>query len=230
MQVYRRALSRFTGDRSYTQSMTAHPTRRILRIASACLALTTLPLVVSACASPNPVPAGTSSASQGPEPSASPEPTTNPDGITAVALSKSCDEILTPEQLYDIKGGANFAANPDFSPASGTTGSEILGMNGVSCGFINQTSGETFSVSVAQVTPESAAPLKERIANSFGSSALVAAYSPTPAIQGYFKVNNGIGEAQVGTSAYWISIASDTFEGPTDALELVRDVETSLGK
>lgn len=212
--------------------MSAQLSRRILRIAGIALAASALPLALSACANTNPVPVNSSSASAStePSPSASASASTDPNAIVPVALSKTCDDILSADALYAIKGGTNFAANPKYKPAAGSTAAKIAGMKGVTCGYINQTSGEQFSIAVAEVTPESAAPLKRQIANDFGNSGLVADYSPTPAIQGYFKVSNGIGEAQIGTSIYWVSIASATFEAPTDVLELVHDVETSLGR
>ena len=210
--------------------MSAQLSRRLIRIAGITLALSALPLTLSACANPNPVPATSSSPTASDKPAESSAPTTDPAAIVPVAFTKSCDEILSPDALYALKGGTNYALNPDFAPAANSTAGTITSMDGVTCGYINQTSGETFSIGVAEVTPDSAGALKAKIAKDFGASNLVASYSPNSNVQGYFKVTNGIGEAQIATSAYWIAISSATFESPSDVLQLVQDVEKSLGR
>lgn len=210
--------------------MTAQLSRRLIRTAGLTLALSALAVSLSACANTNPVPATSSSNTATAEPTPDTKPSTPAGAITSVPFGKTCDDILSPEALYELKGGANYSPNPNFTPAAGSTAAKIVAMQGATCGYVNETSGETFNISVAEVTPDSAAALKAQIASEFGANTLVASYSPNSTIQGYFKVANGIGEAQVGTSIYWISIASKTFEEPADVLQLVQDVETSLGR
>ena len=210
--------------------MSALLLRRPIRIAALTLALSALPLALTACASANPVPVDSSSATASPSPTTDPSPSESPAPNATDALNKTSDDIHSPVALYELKGGSNFSLDPSLKPASGSTAAKIVSLQGISCSYVNETSGETFTVSVAQVTTESAAALKAQIANEFGKSALVASYSPTSTIQGYFRVLNGVGEAQVGTSNFWISIASKTFETPGDVEQLVQTVEDSLGR
>ncbi|MEN9751632.1 MAG: hypothetical protein RLZZ600_679 [Actinomycetota bacterium] len=229
MRVYRRALRCFTVSRSYTQSMTVSFSARSIRIGVSVLAVTALGLSLTACANPNPVPATASkTAAPAPEPTAS--ETTAPAELVGVPMSMTCEDVLSPDALYNLKGGANWAMDDSFTPSSGTTAAAIVALGGIACGFTNQTSGDDFSIAVAQVTPESVPLLHTQLEKLFGAGTAVKDYSPTASIKGYFRTVKGVGQAQIATAAYWASITSETFEVPADVSELVHDVENSLGQ
>jgi hypothetical protein len=145
-------------------------------------------------------------------------------------MTLPCNDILSSDALYALKGGTNLAPDPNFKPATNSAAEKIVGLKGVACGFTNLTSGDTFNVSVAQLTPESITALKSALESSPGAGALVASYSPTDQIKGYFSVAEGVGQAQVATSAYWISVSSDTYSEAGDAEQVVVDVENALGR
>jgi hypothetical protein len=209
--------------------MTAKFSSRALRAGVTVLALGAFALTLSACANPNPVPATTTkTAAPAPEPTT---PASNaPTEVAGVKLTLTCDDVLSPDALYNLKGGANWANDDSFTPSSGTTAAQIVALGGIACGYTNQTSGETFSIAVAQVTPETVPVLHSKLEMLFGAGTAVKDFSPTSEIQGYFRTVSGTGQAQIATSAYWASITSDTFEVPADVSELVHDVENSLGR
>ena len=202
---------------------------RTLRAGGSALAVCAVVLALVACESPNPVAVPTTKSAK-PQPTASASATASSTEVTGVPMSLSCEDILSADALYSLKGGQNYEQNPDFAPKAGTTAAAIAGLKGVTCGYVNQTSGETFTIAVAQITPESMPTLKDHLLNKLTTSSFVPSYSPSKSVDGYFAVSRGVGEAQVATSAYWIAIASDTFSEPGEVEEVVHDVEKSLGR
>ncbi len=229
MRVYRRALRRFSGAVSYTEAMARISASRALRAGGSTLAISAVLLALVACESPNPVAVQNSNTAK-PEQTASATATASSTEVTGVPMTLTCDDILSADALYSLKGGQNYEQNPDFAPKAGTTAAAIAGLKGVTCGYVNQTSGETFTIAVAQITPESMPTLKEHLVTTLTTSSFVPSYSPSKSVDGYFAVTRGVGEAQVATSAYWIAIASDTFSEPGEVEEVVHDVEKSLGR
>jgi hypothetical protein len=184
-------------------------------------------LMLTGCGNVNPVPATPTSSPEPTTPAPIPVTTTIP--VAGVPLKLTCNDVLSPEALYALKGGANFSNNPSFTPANGSAGSEIAALGGITCGYTNETSGDTFSVSVAEITSESMPSLKEQLSTKF-SNQVVASFSPTDAFKGYFAVSNGVGDAQIATSKYWVSISSTIFGEAGDVQQLVDSIETTLGR
>ena len=209
--------------------MTALFSARALRTGITVLAAGAVALSLAACANPNPVPA-TASKTSAPAPKPTTPASVAPTELVGVKLTLTCDDILSADALYNLKGGANWAPDDTFAPSSGTTAASIVTLGGIACGFTNQTSGDSFSIAVAQVSPETVPLLHSQLENLFGAGTAVKDFSPTSAIKGYFRTVSGVGQAQIATSAYWASITSNTFETPADVSELVHDVETSLGR
>ncbi len=200
---------------------------RALRVGGSAFAVGAVLIALAACESPNPVAVKNSPK---PEPTASASATPTSTEVTGIPMSLGCEDILSADALYALKGGQNYEQNPDYAPKAGSTAAVIAGLKGVACGYMNQTSGETFTIAVAQITPESMPTLKDHLLTTLTTSSFVPSYSPSKSVEGYFAVTRGVGEAQVATSSYWISIASDTFSEPGEVEQIVQDVEKSLGR
>jgi hypothetical protein len=202
-----------------------------MRTAGVLIALTAVVGSLAACSNPAPVPAPSTSAateSSTPTPTETPTPTPTAPALQGIALSLSCDQLLSSDALYGLKGGSNFTSDPNFKPASGTPAATIASLQGRTCGFVNQTSGEKFNFSVAQLTPASIAIVKATAASTLGANAVAASYSPNKNVIGYFTVVDEVGQIQIITPKYWIVISSSLYGQADDALDLVTALESSL--
>lgn len=151
---------------------------------------------------PSPTPTPTESTAA---PSPSPTPTVEPSGIP---ITVSCDELVNAQVMYDFN--PNFGLEGEFSPDAGTFAATAVAENGLACRWINQTSGEVIDISVANLPDTALALLRNDLA---GSSTLV----PTYGVEGYFRVSDGVGEAQAIDDPFWIVAVSTAFTEPGEA-------------
>lgn len=151
-------------------------------------------------------------------PSATPSPTPTPAG-TAVALS--CDEVLTADDLYAFN--PNYGTAPAFEPTGdAATAAEY---DGLACGYMNQTSNAIIEIGIA--APNDVLRNQQYDA-AVAQSTPVPTYGDAPAIEGFFTSINGVGEAQIFTDTYWVTVNSvDLFE-PGDAQGLLATVVSHL--
>ena len=203
--------------------MTSSVTRTSRLRAGVALATATLALFVLAGCAPDsapstaaPTPAATAGETAAPvdtaAPTAAPEPTGTP-------VSLTCDQVLTADDVYAFN--PNYGAQPDFTPADGSKAATAVEYEGMACAWLNQTSGDTFEVSVAQPNDTLMATLK---ADAVSASKAV----PTYGELGFFGMNSGIGTAQLFTGAYWVTVSSVDFIEPGDAQTLMAAVVSHL--
>jgi hypothetical protein len=156
-------------------------------------------------------------ATQLPTPSPTPTatPTTGPD---AVPLSIPCAELITPDAMY--------AYSPTFAlveaaPASGSLGARALDYEGTACTWVNESSGNTIVISVAQLTDATLTALRNE---------LDASRTPVTAfgVDGYFDIVGGAGEAQVLSGPYWLTATSPVFSEAADVQDLVEAALSAL--
>lgn len=154
---------------------------------------------------PTPSPTPSPSLSEATE-SASPTPEpVEPEGIP---ITVSCDELVSAQVMYDFN--PNFGLAGEFEPDAGTFAATAVAQNGLACRWINQTSGEVIDISVANLPDTALALLRNDLA---GSSTLV----PTYGVEGYFRVADGVGEAQAIDDPFWIVSVSTAFTEPGEA-------------
>lgn len=151
------------------------------------------------------------SASAAPSTTATPTPTPTPAGA---AVPLTCDEVLTPDDVYAFN--PNYGTAPDFT-ATSATAKTALSYQGLACGLLNQTSGEIIEVSVALPNPVLMTSLTDK---AIASSNPVPTYGAAP-VSGFFTTKGAIGEAQVFTAKYWVTFSSPVFGEPGDAEQLV---------
>lgn len=194
-----------------------HP-RRIVRIA---VIAAVAAVALSGCApessehSASHSPSPSTSASASASPDASVEPSQNPDAVAeATPVGVSCDDIITAQNLYDF--------NPNFSritsPSSvSATAKQATELKGIACYYVNQTSGELITVTVATPGPTTLAALRTDLA---------ASATPAPALGDAWFAN---GQTTVLTGAHWVTVASDVFYEAADSKQLVDYVTSHLG-
>jgi hypothetical protein len=164
-----------------------------------------------------PRPTGTATGSATPEPSDSPseEP-----GAVGTPLTIDCEQLISPQAMYDYN--PNFSLNNGFEPADGTAAAEIASLNGVTCAWVNQTSGATIEVAVAQLPEAELASIKTRVTAESESA-------PAFAAEGFFRMAGTVGEADAFSGEYWVSATSADFYEAGDAEPIVAAAVAALG-
>jgi hypothetical protein len=179
---------------------------------------------VTACAPEASTPDSTKAPTEAP--TGTPDPTasaTATPGSTPVTID--CNTLISPQAMYDYN--PNFGLSEGYKPAAGTEAADIAGVAGLACAWINQTSGETVEVAVANLTPERLTELKNAFVTS---SNPVPTYGDPTKVEGYFELAEGIGQAQAFAGPYWISAASASFYEPGDAQPVVAAAIAGLGQ
>ncbi|PJJ61608.1 iron ABC transporter ATP-binding protein [Compostimonas suwonensis] len=159
------------------------------------------------------------------DPSETPTTTPTPTEDPGIPVTIACDQLLTPDDVYAFN--PNFGTQPDYAPAEGSSAAEIVAAQGLSCGWLNQTSGDTISASVGQFGDPHLESLKNTMVME---SKPVPTYGDPATIEGYFEVENGVGQANVFSGPYWISMSSTFFVEPGDAQPLVAAALANLGQ
>lgn len=182
-------------------------------LAVAAVSLAVLAGCTPADETPEPEPTGTTAPTTDP----TPEPTT---GTVGIPIDATCSQLVSDDTLYVYN--PNFGA-ADFTPESGTAAASAIAYQGVACRWQNQSSGANIDVSVAHLDDETLTALKNA---AFADSEMV----PTYGDEAYFRVTDGVGEAQVFQGGFWIVAESTVFFEPGDATELIQSVLAGLGE
>lgn len=163
----------------------------------------------------SPVPTGGSGSSGGA--GSTQAAATKPGGT---ALSMTCDQLLTPDQLYAFN--PNFGDDPGYQPAAGSLAATAVADKGVACAYLNQSSGAVIQLSVAQPDQANLTALENAAVTT---STAVPTYGVP---QGYFSTARG--EAQVFTGPYWIAAVAptNTFGEPGDPAPLIQSIQQNL--
>lgn len=178
-------------------------------------------VVLSGCAAEQDTPDLVASATPSdsvPDDMASP-PSASPvdPGLIGIPVQLNCVQVLTGDALYSIN--PNVGTDPAY--AATALAQQALGLNGIACGWLNQTSAVTYSVAVAQLDSVGIAYLRDAASSQSSAVPLVNA-------DGFFTVGNDGGTAQAFIGAYWVIIESQEFIAPGDVNALLEAVSISL--
>ena len=121
--------------------------------------------------------------------------------------------------MYDYN--PNFSAAGDYVPAAGTAAATIVGLNGKSCNWVNETSGDSISVSVADLSNVRLAPIQTGIQSHSTSTSIYG-------VTGYFSVTGGTGTADAFSGSFWVSVSSVEFVTASDAETLMTEALSAL--
>ena len=160
-------------------------------------------------------PTATATATAEPTESATPSP-----AAEGTAVDKTCDSILTADDVYALN--PNYSVDPNYAPTSDTAVTATT-YNGVSCGWINQSSGEVIEVSMAMPNETLTNTLKDA---ALANGDIVPTYGTAPEVEGYFS--KSASTAQVFTNGYWVAVASPGMAEPGDAERIVITVLGNL--
>lgn len=150
--------------------------------------------------------------------SPSPTATDSPDS-PGVPINKLCSDLVTDQQLYDFN--PNFAADAGYTPATGSDAARLVDLEGLSCGWLNLSSGASVTVSAANLPgPE--------LAEYASASAATGSATDLFGGEGYFRTIDGAGTAEAFVAPYWVIVSSTDFVEAADAAPLVQAALTSL--
>jgi len=113
----------------------------------------------------------------------------------------------------------NVGTDPAFDPSA--LAEEALAYGGVACGWINQTSSDTFSVAVARFDEVNLAAIRAEAASAPGAVALIGT-------DGFFTMTSGVGIVEAFIRDYWVVVESPAFRAPGDAEDLLGPLRDSL--
>lgn len=164
----------------------------------------------SSSSSPSSSPSPSPSVSPGSpgSPSSSATPTVPPGGA---AGKIGCNALVPPQTVYDFN--PNFGLEPGFTPKPGTPAASAVSAGGTACNWLNQTSGDTFTVAVARPGAARLASIKSTAATGTPGSGL--------GDSSYFSKTGDVGRVDAFSGKYWVSATSVYFGTVGDASTLV---------
>lgn len=185
-------------------------------------------LVLAGCASPGdqpgdgtPSPTVSGSATAGPSPSGSPTPVTpSATAAPATPVDLACTDVLSLQAVYDFN--PNYGADPGYSPTAGSDAAEAVARDGIACGWLNQTSGDTFEVAVSIPSDDELERLRAA-ARAAGSEFEV------DGADAWFAASGGVGIAWLRVDDHWVVIGGAQFGGPGDVAQLAQAAADAIG-
>jgi len=161
----------------------------------------------------DPVASSTPTRTSTPTPTQTATPTSTPvSTVDGIPITITCDQLITPQAMYDYN--PNFSLKADYKPAAGSLAAQVATQKGLTCGWVNQTSGDLIEVAVAHLPAAHLTELKNTLVTTSHSV-------PTYNVEGYFLLNGKTGEAQAFSDPYWIVATSTAFFEPGDAQPIV---------
>jgi hypothetical protein len=206
--------------------MVAYSTRaRFTRTGTAIVMVLGGALLLSACSSSSHTPSSPGAhSSPAPTHSAGSKSTpTAPKSTGGTPVTLTCDQILSASQLYAFN--PNFGVDPNYAPTAASLPATIVGDHGVSCGWLNQSSGDVLQIAVGEPPSGDLDNLKD---SAIGSSNPVPTYGVPPQVEGYFAMRGTSGEVQVFTGKYWVVSTSTAYQEPGDAAPVMQSVLQNL--
>lgn len=163
-----------------------------------------------------------SSSSENERPTPTPTVTETPEAadprLVAVPLSVDCDALVSVDTLYDFN--PNVGIDPAHVPTA--RGAEAISYSGVSCGWVNQTSGDTLTLALARFERASLDTVRETAAEREGATAVDGDGDA------WIRRVNGVGALEMVTAQYWIVVESRMIVEASDADVLIDAIVATL--
>lgn len=155
--------------------------------------------------------------SESPSETAAPEP--SPDPLSGLPVGVACEDLLTAQDVYDYN--PNVGTDPGYRPRVGSGPEKTRELSGVACGWLNQTSGQTYSIGVARFEASELERVRAMVSQE-GGDALGGG------LDGTYRVESGVGVIELFVGSYWVSAESSAFLGVEDAQPLLDAIERNL--
>ncbi len=164
---------------------------------------------------------GKAAPSASPSPSAapvSPSPSVVP--VVGTPIGLDCSTLVPAAAVASFN--PHFVPDPSYVPKPGSRAATIVKEKGLACGWVSTVGKDTIEVAVAHLPSANITDLEDALVVS---SNLV----PTYGDEAYFKVDRGMGAAEVFSGPFWIVAISPAFREPGDPTPIVNAVIKSLG-
>ncbi len=115
--------------------------------------------------------------------------------------------------MYDFN--PNFGPQVGYTPTAGSAGAVAVADLGTACSWINQTSKETISLTIAKPSAADLATIRATAATGTAGSGLGTA--------SFFSTKGQSGRIDVFSGRYWLSATSVYFTGVSDASGLLTE-------
>jgi len=142
---------------------------------------------------------------------AKPTPTT---GTPAQPVSITCSTLISAQTIYDFN--PNFTLQANYAPRTGTAAFTAKSDGGAACNWINETSGDSVTASVARPGSDELPALKTAAA----AGTAVSGYGDAA----YFSA----GRIDVFSGSYWVVVQSTYFSAAADASSLIKSALTHV--
>lgn len=128
-------------------------------------------------------------------------------------MTIGCNTLVSPQTIYNFN--PNFGLQVQFTPSAGTAAATATADRGTACNWVNQTSSDTVTITIA----------KPSAANLAAIRAAAAAGTPAPGLgsAAYFSSKGQSGRVDVFTGSYWLSATSVYFASASDASGLLNE-------
>lgn len=94
-------------------------------------------------------------------------------------------------------------------------------LSGTACGWLNQTSTQTYSIGVARFDSANLQRVKSAAASAGGTTRGLG-------MEGYYRTEAGLGVVEAFTGSYWITAESSAFLEPADVAPLLEAIRRNL--
>ena len=139
-------------------------------------------------------------------------------------IGLTCQDLLSVQDLYAFN--PNFSFSEGAAPVSGSLGEKIVNEQGISCQYLNLSSGETIVISVAKLSsPE----IADHVIDIGNSSSPTVALGSFPNKGAFFSSTDGVGTVNLFSNQYWVSATSRWFTQPEDAVRFLEAPLMKLG-
>lgn len=143
-------------------------------------------------------------------------------GIIGSSVQETCDTLISIEDLYNFN--PNYALDSSRSPESGSLAKLATDYKGISCTYVNLSSGDSVTVSLAHFDDQSFTKVSEQREKE--SRPATSDLIPL-GFTAHFSSNTAGGTLEVLGNNYWLT-ASSTWAQSAD--ELLKLVSNSLNK
>lgn len=198
------------------------PKSRYLR---ASVLTSALVLTLAACAGvPGKATTPSTVTTSGPSSSEQSTPTATADLVArSYPVGKTCDDVMSLQALYDFN--PNFTYDANLSTPSSSHAEKIVSIQGISCAYLNLSSGSKIFLSLAKLDETGLSILKEQL-SAEGAKKVTSGSLPVDA--SFFSITDGVGTQDILTNKFWVSVSSASFISPEDTSHFLKSVLASL--
>lgn len=191
--------------------------KALSRVAMSSVSVVTITLGLAACSAPSPNPTATEAPNTSTviTPTESPTPTAAGD---SVAWQQECENLMPSNVVY--AWNPNYSLDNNASPAAGSSWDIVTQLQGTNCNYVNQSSNNALTISVAQLTDSGVGILENQISGSLPNLG----NDPQGGRQ-YFGTVAGSGVYEMfATNKFWITIAGPDIASADDIAALKQQI------